>query len=288
MSDDKKPDIDAFTGVETTGHEWDGIKELNNPLPRWWVWTWLATTIWAIGYWIVMPSWPLLTSHLKGTENYSSRQAVLEEVAAIKEKRISFGGKMLDISYDEIREDDTLYDFATRGGRSAFGLHCAQCHGLGATGAEGISNLNDDDWIWGGTIEAIETTIRYGVRSDHLDTHFSQMPAFTPGVMLSSEEISATASYVLSLSNLGEFNQLGKDTYGEQCAFCHGDSGEGIVEVGAPKLNDAIWLYGGTAELVEQQIAVPRHGVMPEWESRLDEMTIKQLSLYVHSLGGGE
>lgn len=288
MSDDQKPEKDDFTGVETTGHEWDGIKELNNPLPRWWVWTWLVTIVWAIGYWVVMPSWPLLTSHLGGTEEYSSRQAVLEEVAAIKEKRISFGGKMLDISYDEIREDATLYDFATRGGRSAFGLHCAQCHGLGATGAEGIANLNDDYWIWGGTVEEIEATIRYGVRSDHMDTHFSEMPSFSMGGMLSGEEISATASYVLSLTNIGEFNQQGQDTYVEQCAFCHGESGEGMKEVGAPKLNDAIWLYGSTSELVERQIATPRHGVMPEWESRLDEMTIKQLSLYVHSLGGGE
>lgn len=288
MSDDKRPERDDHTGVETTGHEWDGIKELNNPLPRWWVWSWLVSIVWAVGYWVVMPSWPLLTSHLEGTANYSSRQAVLEEVAAIKERRIQFGGKMLHISYDEIREDDTLYDFATRGGKSAFGLHCAQCHGLGATGAEGIANLNDDDWIWGGSEDEIEATIRYGVRSDHLDTHYSEMPAFTPDVMLSVEEISATANYVLSFTNLGEYNDLGKDTFEAQCSFCHGENGEGMREVGAPKLNDALWLYGGTLALVEQQIATPRHGVMPQWENRLDEMTIKQLTLYVHSLGGGE
>ena len=288
MSEKKKPEIDEFTGVETTGHEWDGIKELNNPLPRWWLWTWLVTTIWAIAYWVVMPSWPLLTSYMQGTENWSSRQAVLAEVDAIKERRHIYGGQMLNISYDEIRDDPTLYDFATRGGKSAFGLHCAQCHGLGATGAEGIANLNDDDWIWGGKIEDIETSIRVGVRSDHYDTRYSEMPAFTIGEMMSEEEVVATANYVLSLTGMGVDNELGKTTFAEQCSVCHGNVGEGIREMGAPKLNDAIWLYGGNLELVTRQIATPRHGVMPEWESRLDEMTIKQLALYVHSLGGGE
>jgi len=281
------PERDAYTGTETTGHEWDGIKELNTPLPRWWVWVWVATIIWSIGYWWVMPAWPLLTDHTRGSQNYSSREAVLAEVEAGRAARAPMEARVLAASLDEIQADSALYDFAQKGGRSTFGLYCAQCHGLGAAGAEGIANLNDDDWIWGGDLDAIQTTIRVGVRSNHPDTRFNMMPSFEG--ILSAEEASDVAKYVLALADGSANEQMpGAENFAFQCAACHGESGEGLRMMGGPKLNDYIWLYAGNEEEITHQILNPRHGVMPQWENRLDAATIKQLAIFVHGLGGGE
>jgi cytochrome c oxidase cbb3-type subunit 3 len=171
-------------------------------------------------------------------------------------------------------------------------VNCVQCHGSGAAGSAGYPNLNDDDWLWGGTLADIETTISHGVRFEQdADTRVSQMPAFGADGILDGAGIAAAAEYVLSLSG-GEHDaalaETGKTLFADNCAACHGETGAGDRAFGAPALNDAIWLYGSARENILAQIGKPRHGVMPAWTHRLNATTIKQLALYVHSLGGGE
>lgn len=282
---------DAVTGVETTGHEWDGIKELNNPLPRWWLWTFYACVLWSIGYWVVYPAWPLVSSYTEGMFGYSSRQEVMDRIAEAKEAQSAYLGKIESASLDEIRNDSELLNFALAGGRSAFAVNCSQCHGQGAQGFVGYPNLNDDDWIWGGKPEEIMQTINFGIRSAHDDTRLSEMPAFGRDGLLERPQINAVVEYVLKLSGQEHDAALagtGQEVFVEQCAACHGENGEGMRELGAPRLSDSIWLYGGDRDALRETVTNARYGVMPAWTGRLDEATIKQLAVYVHSLGGGE
>lgn len=282
--------IDEISGVETTGHEWDGIRELNNPMPRWWVWTFYATIVWAIGYTILYPAWPLVNEATKGVLNYSSRGELAGEMEGAKIAQGGIMEKISKVSLEEILADPQLAQFATAGGASAFRVNCVQCHGTGAAGGQGYPNLNDDEWLWGGDINAIYHTIAHGVRDGvDADTRYSEMPAFAD--MLQPEEVREVAAYVVSLSGTPRNPSMiepGKQLYADNCASCHGESAEGNRDFGAPNLADAIWLkVSGEAEIA-RQIQSPRHGVMPAWNARLSNETVKQLAVYVHSLGGGE
>lgn len=279
-------EIDDVTGVATTGHEWDGIKELNNPLPRWWVWTFYATIVWAIVYTIAYPAWPLISSATGGILGYSSRQEVRSALDAAEASKADYVAAVAAASVDDILADDALRTFATAAGAAAYKVNCVQCHGSGATGSAGYPNLNDDSWLWGGTPEDIRLTIAHGIRFAGDDmTRFSEMPAFAG--MLSAAEIRDLASHVVSLSATPSTG-AGADLFAANCAACHGDAGEGMAELGAPNLADAIWLYGSSEEEIAAQIRAPRHGVMPAWQDRLGETTVKELTIYVHSLGGGQ
>ena len=272
---------DKISGIETTGHEWDGIKELNLPAPRWWLWVFLLCFIWAVGYWIVYPAWPTLsgnTQGLTGQTQYDRLEKTQAEIAKRKEKYAVRFGKA---SLEEIIKDSQLNQFAVAGGAIAFKENCAACHGSGANGGHGYPSLIDDDWMWGGKLEDIYQTLKVGIRSNHQDTRTHTMPAFA-GV-LTKVQIKQVATYV---QNFDTSNAEGATLFADNCAACHGAIGNGISGMGAPKLNDAIWLYG--KENIALQIANPRHGVMPTWESRLSDDTIKALAVYVHSLGGGE
>lgn len=296
MSDHEKH-IDDYTGVETTGHDWDGIKELNNPLPRWWLWTFYLTILFSIGYTIAYPAWPLLNTNTKGLLGWSSRGDVAASIAQAKEAQGANIEKLLATDVSEIASDAELNQFAVAGGSAAFKVNCVQCHGSGAAGSPGYPNLNDDDWIWGGTPEDIYITLQHGIRyAQDDDTRVSDMPAYGADEILSREEISDVAHYVGKIASL-EFDAAAADrgavVFEENCAACHGDDGKGIREVGAPNLTDVIWLYGGrdgvmSHEEMVAQISKPQQGVMPGWGARLGEVTIKQLTAYVHSLGGGE
>lgn len=282
---------DEVTGTETTGHEWDGIRELNNPLPRWWLYIFYATFVFALLWWVLYPSWPGVSDHSKGVLGWTRHEALKAETATARAAQAVFLTKVAALPTAEIEKDPELSAFATAGGRSAFGLNCAQCHGSGAAGGKGFPNLNDDDWLWGGTLAAIETTIRYGIRSNHPDTRQNDMPAFGADQVLTEEQINDVAEYVLSLSQSGTDQAAagrGAPLFADNCASCHGEQGEGNQELGAPRLNDALWLYGGDKETVLQTIRNARRGVMPAWIGKLDESTLKQLALYVHSLGGGQ
>jgi cytochrome c oxidase cbb3-type subunit 3 len=286
-----KPEIDAISGVDTTGHEWDGIKELNTPLPSWWLWVLYATIVWSIGYWIVYPAWPTFWGYTKGVIGYSQRGQVAEQLAAATAAQAGLRSRIEAASLEEITKDPELTEFAMAGGHAAFGDNCAPCHGSGAQGSKGYPNLNDDAWLWGGTLEDIYTTIQFGIRSTHEDTRVSDMPAFLRDGLLTSEQVQQVASYVLSLSGAGKAGadtEAGAALFAENCAACHGEKGTGTHELGAPNLTDAIWLYGGDRATVVETISNSRRGVMPAWTGRLDPVTIKQLAVYVHSLGGGQ
>lgn len=283
-----KPEKDEISGTETTGHEWGGIKELNTPLPRWWVWTFLVTVIWCIYYWIIMPSWPLLSSYTEGTEGYSSRAEVNAEIEASLAAQSEYLDAINAMSLAEIQNDPSLSAFAFASGRSAFGLHCSQCHGLGGQGAYGIPSLTDDDWIWGGDLESIYQTVRAGVRDEHPDTRFNFMPAYINDGILNANDVRGLAAFVANLGPASDFTAGAGLIYSEQCSACHGADGRGISELGGPNLADAIWLYGGSEDEIYAQIANPQHGMMPAWEGRLSPETLKKLAIYVHSLGGGE
>ena len=285
-------ETDELSGIETTGHEWDGIKELNNPLPKWWLWTFYATIIFSIGYMIYYPSIPLIEGANAGLSGYSSRAEVAKEIAAAREAQSGINDKISSNSLDAIASDDEMRRFAVSAGQSAYKVHCVQCHGSGAQGAPGYPNLNDDEWIWGGDLEAIYTSIAHGIRNDQDDdARYSEMPAFGSDELLESDDIAAATNYVLKISGQDHDEALleqGAQVYADNCAACHGEDGTGDREQGAPNLTDAIWLYGGTPEEIQIQLSAPRHGVMPPWIGRLGEVTVKQLAVYVHGLGGGE
>ena len=289
MADQKE--IDQITGVETTGHEWDGIKELNNPLPNWWRWILYATIVWSLGYWIVYPAIPLVNDYTRGVFGYSSRAEVAIEMAAAKEAQSAYIAKLDAATLEEIRTQPDLLEFALAGGRSAFNVNCSQCHGSGAQGFAGYPDLNDDEWIWGGTMEEIQYTIAHGVRNSTDDARVSDMPAFLRDEILSEDEVMDVAEYVMKIS--GQDHDLpmslrGEGLFAEQCAACHSDDGSGNPEVGAPALNNGIWLYGGDRNTVVETISNSRGGVMPAWGQILNDATVKQLAVYVHSLGGGQ
>jgi cytochrome c oxidase cbb3-type subunit 3 len=286
-----RKEVDATSGTETTGHEWDGIKELNTPLPRWWLWVLYATIIWSVGYWVLYPAWPTLTGYTQGVLNQSQRDDVAQAVTALKSAREEQGRVLANASLEQIEADPNLFQFAREAGKSAFGDNCATCHGSGAQGFKGYPNLNDDVWLWGGKLDEIKRTITVGVRSTHPDTRVSLMPAFGKDKMLEPAQINDVTEYVLSISG-GKANTQaaarGTQLYADNCASCHGAEGKGMREFGAPNLTDKEWLYGGTREDIKAQIVNGRNGVMPTWGQRLDPMTIDALAVYVHSLGGGE
>ena len=285
-------EIDESTGVNTTGHEWDGIKELDNPMPRWWLWTFYATIVFAVGYVIYYPSIPLLESSTMGISGQTNRSDLKLELAEANAEKAGLLSQIAASDLATIRNDENLFRFAVAGGASAYKVYCSQCHGSGGQGASGFPNLNDDDWIWGGDLDAIYTTIKHGVRnSEDDDARDSQMPAFGADGILERDEIKAVTQYVLSVSKQEHDVTLalgGAEIFSDNCAACHGENAAGGREVGAPNLADAISLYGNSKELIEAQITRPKHGVMPPWQQRLSDETIKQLTIYVHSKGGGE
>ncbi|TAI62632.1 cytochrome-c oxidase, cbb3-type subunit III [Bradyrhizobium sp. Leo170] len=285
-------ELDQVSGKTTTGHQWDGIKELNTPLPRWWVLTFYATIIWAIGYWVVYPAWPLLWSNTTGLINYSSRADVGVELANLEKIR---GDKMVALgaaSLEDIEKDPALLALARARGKAAFGDNCAPCHGSGGAGAKGFPNLNDDDWLWGGSLEQIQQTIQFGARSGNAKAHEGAMLAFGKDGILKKDEIVTVANYVRSLSGLptsqGYNAAAGAKLFADNCSTCHGENGKGNQDLGAPDLTDKIWLYGSDQATVIETITNGRSGVMPAWVGRLDPSTIKALAVYVHTLGGGK
>lgn len=295
MASDRKDghEVDAVTGIATTGHEWDGIRELNTPLPRWWLGIFYATILWSVGYWVVYPAWPLLTDATKGVFGYATRLAIKDDLAALQQQRVAQAAGLADASVEQIKADPALFRIATAWGKAAFGDNCVACHGVGGAGARGYPNLNDDDWLWGGSPAEIETTLKHGIRvAGNNETRVSQMPAFGRDGVLKREEIVAVANHVRALAGLSTEPKAdlakGREVYAANCAACHGDAGKGNKELGAPNLTDAISLYGMDMASLTETITNSRAGVMPAWSGRLDPTTIKALTVYVHALGGGQ
>lgn len=294
---DHETERDAHSGTQTTGHEWDGIKELDTPLPRWWLYVFYACCVWAVVYMIFMPAWPALpgmsgdSDHTRGLRDHSERANVAAAVAELHAARADGFAALEGASIADIENDPELLRFTLAAGDAVFGDNCATCHGTGAQGFVGYPNLNDDIWLWGGSYEDIRTTIRFGIRAEHDDTRYSQMPAFGREGLLNRGQIADVADYVLSLGG-GEADadavSRGGEIYASQCASCHMADGTGDRSQGAPNLTDRDWLYGGEREQVIASIFRGPYGVMPAWEDRLDETTINALAAYVFLLGGGE
>jgi cytochrome c oxidase cbb3-type subunit 3 len=291
MADEKKR-IDLPTGTETVGHEWDGIEELNTPLPRWWLWTLYATIVWAIAYTIFYPAWPLVSKATAGVLNWSSRGQLEQQLAADQVRKAPIMRAIAATPVEQLEGNPQLMQAAVEGGRAAFRQNCVQCHGSGAAGSKGYPNLNDDDWLWGGDLKSIHYSIEHGVRNPgHSQTRMSQMPAFGRDGLLQAQEIDDLTAYVRAVSRQRSFDgpaRRGAALFQTNCAACHGADAKGNRDFGAPNLTDAIWLYGGDEGNVRKSIHDARFGVMPRWGEKLDPATVKMLAAYVHSLGGGE
>ncbi len=286
-----EPKVDEISGTETTGHEWDGIEELNTPMPRWWLGLFYACIAWAVVYAILMPSIPLLKGHYKGVLGLSDRAAVADEIRTEQAKRSVMGTRLINADLPTIAADPDLFRYAMAAGRSAFGDNCATCHGSGAQGFKGYPNLNDDIWIWGGSYEDIRQTLTVGIRATHDETRIGLMQAFGRDELLSSDQIKDLTQHVLSYSSREtdvEAAVRGSELFQLQCASCHGVEGLGDRTQGAPNLTDAEWIYGGEADDIRTSLYYGRQGVMPNWNERLTPDTIAALAVYVHSLGGGE
>jgi cytochrome c oxidase cbb3-type subunit 3 len=286
---------DAISGTETTGHEWDGLKELDTPLPRWWLYIFYATIAASVIYWVLMPAWPLANGYTKGLLGWSDRSNVAAEVQTLRSARAPLFERLAEASAAEIAADPQMQEFARAAGESMFGDYCATCHGAGGAGAPGYPVLADDVWIWGGSLADIEHTLRVGVRSDRPDTRLAQMPAFGRNGLLTARQIDDVTEYAISISAARsrldpEMSAAarGRALYQEQCALCHGPTGAGDRAMGAPSLNDDVWLYGGSREEIRRQVELGRGGVMPSWEGRFDAGTLRALAYYVHEMGGGE
>lgn len=290
MADKKR--IDAPTGTETVGHEWDGIEELDTPMPRWWLWTLYATIAWAAVYVVLYPAWPLIDRATGGTLGWTSRGQLEEQVAARNAELAPIRAEIARTPIDRLPANPHLQQASIEGGRAAFRMHCVQCHGSGATGSPGYPNLNDDDWLWGGDLAAIEFTITHGARNpDHDRTRTSQMPAFGRDGILEPAQIDDLVAHVRTISRQqapDAASRRGAALFVNNCGVCHGPDGRGSRQLGAPNLTDPIWLYGGDAEILRTTITNARAGVMPRWGNRLDPVTIRMLAAYVHALGGGE
>lgn len=287
-----KIEKDAISGQETTGHEWDGIKELNTPLPRWWLLVFYACILFAVVWSVLYPSVPGIHGYFHGILHYSQRAELDKEVSAAAAEHADLRKKIAAATLDQVAADPELSEYAAAGGKAVFANNCAVCHGAAGSGRPNFPILADDKWLWGGTRADIYKTIRHGVRSaDDPETRTSLMPRFGADKMLTGEQISDVAAFVRVLARLdrpSESSQRGATIFGNQCAACHGANGQGNRQFGAPALADGIWLYSGTKEAIEQQVTLPKQGVMPAWAKRLDDVDIKMVSLYVHGLGGGE
>ncbi|MFY0623692.1 MAG: cytochrome-c oxidase, cbb3-type subunit III [Pelagimonas sp.] len=289
MVDKKQDDLD----YETTGHAWDGIREYNKPLPKWWLYTFYVTIVWGIGYSIAYPAWPGIKEATPGLLGYSTRAEVAAEIEKVDQANAAINEKLASAELTTIAADPELGSYAQNAGGAVFRTWCAQCHGSGAAGAKGYPNLLDDDWLWGGSIEAIHESVSYGIRNEtNDDARFSEMPAFGRDELLSEEEVAQVSNFVMTLS--GETPQdaalveAGAVVYEDNCAACHAEDGTGDRYQGAPNLTDAIWLFGGSYADIRETVWNSRYGVMPSWTERLSEAEIRAVATYVHGLGGGE
>lgn len=287
----KKPDE-----VGTTGHSWDGIEEYDNPMPRWWLWTFYLCIIWSFGYMVFYPAWPLISSATQGLWGTQAagdtRMAVAEEIKRFDDANAPIKAKLVAADLTAIASDPELDGYARSAGAAVFKTWCAQCHGAGAAGNVGYPNLLDDDWLWGGDMESIHLTITHGIRNtDDADARYSEMPKFGVDGLLEPAQIGEVVEHVLAIS--GQEHDATKAAAGavlfaDNCASCHGETGLGDRAQGAPNLTDAVWLYGGDRAALTDTVTNARFGVMPNWNTRLSEDEIRAVAVYVHGLGGGE
>lgn len=281
-------EVDGVSGRETTGHEWNGIKELDTPVPRGVLLFLIVTHIWAIAMWFLLPTWPLGTTYTKGLLGVDQRQTVNARVAEAQQARAAWTRRLETEDYASLMKDPSLMAFVRSTGRQLFGDNCAACHGRDGRGRANYPDLTDDDWLWGGDPEHIEQTLRVGVNAPHPESRQGQMPAFGRDEMLTADQVKSVAAYVYALTH-PEFASpriaAGKEVFATTCVACHGEEGKGNRDIGAPNLTDRYWLYGGDLDTIIATIHGGRQGHMPTWDERLTKAEIRTLALYVHDLG---
>jgi cytochrome c oxidase cbb3-type subunit 3 len=282
---------DPHTGHKTTGHEWNGIKELNTPVPKA-VWFFLILTgLFSVGYWILMPAWPTGVSYTRGLLGVSDSGRVRTQREASTLARADWYKQLEATSYDQLLADPAAMDRVRSEGARLFGDNCAACHGTGGRGGHGFPSLADQDWLWGGAPETVAETIRVGVNSAHPQTRVSEMIAFGAGGILNATQVTNAADYVLSLSDPAVAKarpasvRAGQVVYEANCVPCHGADARGNQTLGVPNLTDAAWINGGGWPAIYSTISGGRKGEMPSWESRLSPAERKLLALYVLDLG---
>ena len=283
---------DDVTGRETTGHEWNGIKELDTPIPRGVLMFLIVTHIWAIAWWFFVPAWPLGQTYTKGLLGVDQQTTVEARLVEGQQQRSAWTTRLEAEPYEAILADEALMKTVRDTGRQLFGDNCAACHGRDGRGRANYPDLTDDDWLWGGGPELIEQTMRVGINTAHPDTRIGQMPAFGRDQMLDREQVRNAAAYVYSLTNPDYSTpenldriDAGHEVFVSTCAACHGDNGQGNVDVGAPNLTDARWIYGGDLDTIIASVHGGRQGHMPTWDERLTTAEIRTLAVYVHDLG---
>lgn len=285
---------DPVTGQRTTGHEWNGIKELDNRVPRA-VFLFLAiTTLFAVVYWVLMPAWPLGATYTRGLLGIDQRATVEKAVQQAAAERQFWRQQIAALDFSEVGSDPGLMKIVSESGGTLFGDNCAVCHGTEAAGRPGYPSLADDAWLWGGEPEIVAETLRVGINSAHPDTRFAQMPAFGRDGILKRPAINSIVSFIRSnaegVGGLGPQDAKGAEEgarlFAENCAACHGEQGRGDRATGTPDLMDASWLTGSDRQSLVQTIYNGRQGHMPQWENRLDEIDRKILTIYVTEIAG--
>lgn len=278
---------DPLTGHQTTGHEWNGIIELNTPVPRP-VWFFIAVTaIWLVLMWILLPAWPLVSFYTKGILGVDQRDEVTEAVVEANAARQDWAARLDAMPPDQILADPELGGIVRSSGPQLFGDNCAACHGTDGNGGPGFPSLIDDTWLWGGDVDTVLETIRVGINSDHPDTRFAQMMAFGRDGILTRDDVHAVTAYVRSLSGASvPATQLeqGSTVFADNCASCHGEDGTGDYAQGAPNLTDHFWIYGGSSEAVFKTVYDGRQGWMPAWQGRLSQTEQRMLAVYLQIL----
>ena len=283
---------DPATGRETTGHEWNGIKELDTPVPRGVLMFLIITHLWAITWWFLVPAWPLGTTYTRGLLGVDQRTTVEARVVEGQRERAAWTARLETEPYDVIMADEALMQTVRDTGRQLFGDNCAACHGRDGKGGSNYPDLTDNDWLWGGGPELIEQTMRVGINTAHPDSRIGQMPAFGRDEMLDRNQVRNVAAYVYSLTNpdystpenLDRIN-AGREVFVTTCVACHGENAQGNRDVGAPNLTDAYWIYGGSLDTIIASVHAGRQGHMPTWDERLTGAEIRTLALYVNDLG---
>lgn len=279
------PERDPVSGYLTTGHAWNGITELNAPVPRA-VWGFMTVThVVGVALLILLPAIPLWRSFSPGLLGLDEAQRVDAAVASAAAVRAPWTDVFLATDFAAIQSDSALMRIVRSSGGPLFGSNCAACHGGLGVGNAGFPRLNDADWLWGNDPEIIHETLRVGINVAHPDTRYAVMPAFGQDELLTRDQIETLVPHVMALSAPGTAKTPeAVNLFAENCASCHGEAGKGLIELGAPNLTDGIWQYGGSADAIRTTLRHGRQGQMPAWEDRLTETDRKILTLYVLDL----
>jgi cytochrome c oxidase cbb3-type subunit III len=286
------PERDPHSPLRHTLPTFDGIRELDSSPPRVWTYIYLLTFFAAIWIWVAYPAWPWFGGYTRGILGWSSRAELGQAVARAEANAPSVAARFAQASWEEIEADPALRAYGAAAGRGAFGQQCAPCHGQDGRGAVGFPSLADRDWLWGGSPEAIEHTLRVGIRWPGSDeTRGGLMPGFGAQRMLERPQVLAMVELVRALSGQehdAAAAERARPIFAEQCASCHGEDGRGNDEMGAPNLTDGVWLYGSDRAAIYNTLWNGRAGVMPAFGGRLPDDMIRKLVLHVRGLGGAE